>query len=310
VQNVGTTSVHFPVGPNTASYNPVSILQESGMDAYAVRVKTGVDNPIGTPGMVNRQWTIDRSDVNVFEATVAFQWNSPAHETGTFDPAMSEVFQWDGVLWNPLGAGAAMCAGGVCVRTEDGISDFSPFAIAGNVSLPVTLLSFGATLQKDKTVLLQWSTTDEENNARFELERSTNTRDWVVIDETPGVNKPGIWHYSSVDALPQKGTRYYRLRQIDHDGQHQYSNIAVIRTEVLYSKWHIGPIPATSSLTINLGETHPVTLSLFDLCGRVLFREVLTEENTVIDISDLPDGAFLLKLSNSETELIQRIIKM
>ncbi len=94
MQLVGTSANAFPVGPSTASYNPVTLNQASGSDTYGVRVQTGFDYPIGGSDYVNRQWTIDRTPGNTTATIVALQWNSPADEQGVFVSSNCHVSRW------------------------------------------------------------------------------------------------------------------------------------------------------------------------------------------------------------------------
>ena len=64
------------------------------------------------------------------------------------------------------------------------------------------------------------------------------------------------------------------------------------------------PNPVTgSTLGIRTGTTDPVRIQIINLTGRVLNEVVLTGVTSQIDISDLPDGLYLLKIYDNENTL-------
>lgn len=89
--------------------------------------------------------------------------------------------------------------------------------------VPVEFLSFNAHVL-DSGVELRWITTRETNNAGFEVERSVNHTDFVRVGFVPGAGSSvGNTTYSYWD--PHITEAWYRLRQIDFDGKHDYSPV-------------------------------------------------------------------------------------
>ena len=96
-------------------------------------------------------------------------------------------------------------------------------------TVPVTLLSFTAQLQANKTVLLNWQTTAEINNNYFDVERSNDGLIFNVIGRVNGQGTSLLPHnYSMLDLHPLDGFNYYRLKQFDFDGHFIYSNVEVV----------------------------------------------------------------------------------
>ncbi len=109
-------------------------------------------------------------------------------------------------------------------------------------SLPVTLLSFDATLTIDGKVQLSWETASEQNNAYFEVERSTDSLHFMAIDKVPGNGTTQTRStYSLLDKTPRPGTLYYRLRQVNADGNHTFSDIIHIYNTVQENVLYIYP---------------------------------------------------------------------
>jgi hypothetical protein len=93
-----------------------------------------------------------------------------------------------------------------------------------NVLLPVKLISFTAQ-EKNNTIVLNWKATAESQLRRYEVERSTDGRNFTKIGEVAALNASGNVDYSLVDPSPNNGINYYRLRVEDLDGSAEYSHI-------------------------------------------------------------------------------------
>lgn len=87
-----------------------------------------------------------------------------------------------------------------------------------NSILPVALLNF-AVKNSDDGVVISWETSTELNNDFFEIERSENGTDFMVIGKVDGSGTTkNISKYDFLDADPLAGLLYYRLVQTDFDG--------------------------------------------------------------------------------------------
>jgi hypothetical protein len=93
------------------------------------------------------------------------------------------------------------------------------------ISLPVGMIDFKAEMQGD-IVDISWATAFEFNSAYFIVEKSTNTKDWEPISEILAQgNSTSIYNYHLFDSSPYEGISYYRLKQVDLDGQQIISQI-------------------------------------------------------------------------------------
>ncbi|MBK9097410.1 MAG: SBBP repeat-containing protein [bacterium] len=98
-------------------------------------------------------------------------------------------------------------------------------------TVPVELSSFIAH-QKDKNVILSWTTATETNNTGFEVERFSST--WEKIGFVPGFGTTTEKkQYAFTDTELKDGKYYNRLRQIDYDGSYEYSN--ELEVEILFT---------------------------------------------------------------------------
>jgi hypothetical protein len=225
---------------------------------------------------------------------------------------MCEMFSWDGSAWDPLGAGMAICSGGVCTRTRNNITSFSSFGVGSNLSLPLTLLSFKADLLPDNTVALKWTTTDEVNNLGFSIERGSGTGDWSDIGWVDGRNASGVHQYAFLDAFPGRSVNFYRLMQWDIDGTKSMSSIVkvIVKEQAI---WEVGPNPVVNGqLMIRSVAESDTEVRICDIHGRLLHSTTIAagEPLTIVDITTLPAGAFFVKLSNGDDDVVKKMMKM
>ena len=94
--------------------------------------------------------------------------------------------------------------------------------ITGGV-LPVELISFNIT-RFGNSNMLYWTTASELNNAYFSIEKSINAKEFYSVGYVEGSgNTSSIINYEYLDL--ESRTVYYRLKQVDYDGNYEYSDI-------------------------------------------------------------------------------------
>jgi hypothetical protein len=177
--------------------------------------------------------------------------------------------------------------------------------------LPIELMRFEATAQGDE-VLLEWRTASEQENRMFEVERSRDGSHFSTIGELPGAgttNYPQNYHLYDHD--PSQGVSYYRLKQIDFNGDFSYSAIRAVEIE-LDAGPHIGYVN-TGNGAIDVHylldrETHFV-VELIDVTGRKVYETSVdgqTEGKFSIPALQLANGIFFIRLSNESGSDIRR----
>lgn len=68
--------------------------------------------------------------------------------------------------------------------------------------------------------------------------------------------------------------------------------------------------PVTSTIAIQLETQQPHTLTLYNLNGQHLFQQQTSETNPTMDVSQLPQGVYLLEVRNKDGVHRQRVVKM
>ncbi len=184
----------------------------------------------------------------------------------------------------------------------------------GNAPLPITLTTFTAT-PRNKEVLLRWATAVELNNDYMAVERSTDGRSYEELGRVNGRGTTQMaQQYQFVDTAPAPGVNYYRLRQVDFDGQYAYHGPVSLRMEGATAgpQLTVFPTIAQDAVTVQYegGLTPASTLQVYSLDGR-LWQTRQWEEKSIgqmlLPTATLPAGVYVLRLS--ETGKVARFIK-
>jgi hypothetical protein len=178
--------------------------------------------------------------------------------------------------------------------------------------LPVELTSFSAAVI-GKDVKLSWNTATEINNYGFEIERSVISNgvrnlNWEKIGFVNGNgNSNSPKSYSFVDDKVNAGKYSYRLKQIDNDGQYEYSKTIEVDVNGVkeYKLTQNYPNPFNPATTIQyiLPQAGMVKLTLYNILGqeiRTLVNEMKEAgTHTInIDASDLNSGMYIYKIES------------
>ena len=175
--------------------------------------------------------------------------------------------------------------------------------IVPSVPLPIDLLSFEA-VANNSSVNLFWSTSSEINNSYFIVERSKDGYYWGDILEVEGAgNSSTILEYEDIDYEPLQGTSYYRLRQVDFDGEFTYSQIEAVNFKNDNQNAIIAyPNPAKDIITF-VGNID--SYMIYNVIGQNVQLEVnfLSKENSLLklDVSRLSSGVYVLKTKDNKT---------
>jgi hypothetical protein len=176
-----------------------------------------------------------------------------------------------------------------------------PFEISG--ALPISLLYFKAIVTKENTVLLNWSTTSESNNDYYTIERSKDATYFEKVGNVPSAgNSNNKQNYTFTDYLPFQGISYYRLKQTDKDGKFIYSEIDKINISEPQITATASPNPTQDIIQLKIGGQLDKKLSylLTDLNGKMIMKAIISNSETSINLSNLSQGAYILKVIDKE----------
>jgi len=182
------------------------------------------------------------------------------------------------------------------------------------VVLPIALTDFTAVHHKGE-VLLNWSTSREDDHAYFDVERSVDGRDWAYLKtiRTPvgrmeETNEAR--HYELEDTAPPTGLVFYRLRQVDQDGTASIYGPASVTVPDFQRAVSLYPNPAQDQLWID-GLTQMGDFEIIDAHGKQWVGGTLSGTvNTPIEIAALPAGMYFLRmLGEADAASVVRWVK-
>ena len=178
--------------------------------------------------------------------------------------------------------------------------------------LPVELTSFIAT-PKGRQTALYFSTASEINNDYFEVQHSVDGRNWKAIGKVEGAGTTQQQQeYHFVDRYPLSGINYYRLKQVDFDGQFEYSEVLSVQFDDKVEGVDIYPNPAQDVVHLNL-PAGTASIKLLDATGRLVkqLEPGLEQTRVEMGVQDLSSGTYYLMIYDTTEELIntQKLVK-
>ncbi len=209
------------------------------------------------------------------------------------------------------------------IANRSGMSLWGQYGITSGSSnpLPVELLNF-TVMTEYKKVKLEWTTASEINNDYFLIERSVDGTIFSSIGNVRGAGNSTVkLAYSFIDISPFIGTSYYRLRQMDFDGNSKlYPMKSVTFSDAPEEKElaikSVFPVPFSGYFTVNYFSDTPrtFTIELIDLQGKVVYKtisEAASETNSYRfeNMEELANGQYLLRMSSGKISSVKKVWK-
>ncbi|MBL7779721.1 MAG: BspA family leucine-rich repeat surface protein [Saprospiraceae bacterium] len=189
------------------------------------------------------------------------------------------------------------------------ITNDSPNAGTCSAVLPVELLSFTGE-QQEIGVLLAWRTATEQGNAGFYVERSMDGRDWNQLGFVPAQNMDGVqdYHFLDKDApgvCSSDCSIFYRLRQMDMNGDEDISEIVRIKivTDGSKSGIRVFPNPGSGVFYLPDFDADKSTFRILNAFGANVETAI---QNGRLDLSSQPSGLYYLWVDGVVTTLVKQ----
>ncbi|SHO65400.1 glycine-rich domain-containing protein, partial [Algoriphagus zhangzhouensis] len=240
---------------------------------------------------------------------------------GNLDILNTSGIGYSGVNKTGSGGGAGYNGGG---KGGDGVIYivFTNFSI-----LEVEYLYFEASyLESDRSGKLKWATSQEWENSHFEIERSiNNVKNWEKIGEVEGAGYSSeAIEYEFIDKnLPVNGGMiYYRLKQVDFEGDFTYSVTRSIQANPKNGSgyWVAYPNPSGRTEYVNLSLLNPSVYQDEPIIVRISDFKGVSESYTVHSPEDVSNtvnyhlrnsdhGLFIIQLLWGKHEQQIKIIR-
>lgn len=191
-----------------------------------------------------------------------------------------------------------------------GFSQFFVHAVnPGNVPLPVSLTRFEG-LAKQQTNLISWETSMEMNNRHFELEYSSMGSVFTPLAKVATMAENGQSTtplvYSFEHTKPAVGHNYYRLTQVDIDGQMQrISEVIDVQRRGTDQVCILYPNPGTNQFSVQWeAQNEQVRILMYDVSGRLVYskeQRVTPGRQTInTQVHDVADGLYTIQVIDGE----------
>jgi len=200
-----------------------------------------------------------------------------------------------------------------------GLTSFSYFTLGNSDSpLPVELSSFTHTLN-NKDVELKWATAFEINNAGFEVQRKKESGDFIKIAFVAGKGNSGtLNNYNYSDRFLESGKYFYRLKQIDLNGNYKYYDLNTLVEIGTPSKYSLSqnypnPFNPVTNIRFDLPKDDFVTIKVYDIAGKQAavilnnFREA-GSHLVSFDASKFSSGVYFYKMETKDFTQTKRMI--
>lgn len=180
--------------------------------------------------------------------------------------------------------------------------------------LPVTLTDYRIAAAGSE-VRINWTTSWEDKNHHFTIERSADGTAFTPITEVTALNSATGGKYVYVDKNPLAGRNYYRLSQTDIDGKKQLLGVRELVMDPGSRTWLLYPNPANDHfiLGLNQQEAGPLSLQVINAQGKIVRRENYIKQSGYwqqrISVSQLPPGIYTIHLKTDRVETTQKLIK-
>jgi len=162
---------------------------------------------------------------------------------------------------------------------------------------------------------LKWQTVSETNNNHFEIQKSFDEEIFNTIAFVPGSgNSNTPVEYSYTDKNSETGITYYRIKQVDFDGNENYSKTLSVINE--------NPTPGIAvntffnqqlNVSTELEILYPVSLELYDMTGKQVYMSpaftLAAGTSAQFDLPAIPDGIYFLRLSGTGVDKKMNVIK-
>lgn len=184
---------------------------------------------------------------------------------------------------------------------------FAQNAMAKGI-LPVTIESIAAK-PFENAIVVSWNTSSELNSRYFEVQRSTDGKDFRKLGTVSAAGNSNILkQYFFRDELPANGNNFYRLKTVDLDGKYELSKTVSVQVKtersMLIKSSVVNRASGQLKLDVQSGENTTASIFITDINGRIFYRSekyLIEGNNFISDKITIPaKGVYYLRVSAGE----------
>lgn len=315
----------YPTATNNTPY--VSIVNNMNFEG------NGPPSGNGTLATVDRWWKVDLNNYTTLPvSTQIFKYSDADLNVGGNTLLTESNIQaqfWDPTASGGLGgwrapdyfSGTNSSNVANNTLTITNVNKSGPWALhdgvsGGNSPLPITLVDFKGNCNADN-VTVNWTTASETNNDYFEVQRSVDGANYSTIAIVDGAgNSNTMLNYSYTDFYPNATGSYYRLRQVDFNGQNETFPAKYVRcadSPVNTVGLYPNPTDNLVNVTLNLSSGDYGSILVYNSVGQLISNDyhVFDAGTTILPIntSALAQGHYFVDVKLQNTTLqVQKLV--
>ena len=294
-----------------------------GHDGGAAQAGNTTDVPAGVQARFDRVWrvsernTANTANVDVGNVDIRFDLTGLGSVTAGDLRLLIDVNN-DGLFGDEVPISGATGIGGNLYQFAavpgTSLTNNSRFTLGTSNStttpLPVTLIFFTAALTDNHSVVLRWATSSEDQSDYFEVQRSTNGTTWQSVKKIAAAgSSTNTIDYNTSDATDgMAGALYYRLKEVDRDGNSIFSTIQKL-TVGSDRQLQVFPSPAQNIVYVQTTGPGGKITALLNTAGQNVLPglrvNVIGNDFYSMDISGLPRGTYFLKTTGAAAKIIK-----
>lgn len=302
----GSGSFHFSTYPTANDNTP-----------YPTGVTNTNSEVIGSADAsayaIDRFWIISPESYTATpDATLSFTYDpTEMGGTNTITEANLQAQTWDSgnTRWSNslFGTQSGSAVSNAVVPSANFFSAWT--LVSNDVPLPVELISFLGELNDKDQVQLSWVTISEENNDHFVVEKSYDGIDFQPVVFIKGMGTTSeMTSYAALDDEVANGQSYYRLKQVDFDGQYSYSQVILIEKladEVLLA--YPNPFSDQLFVTTNQNSLVPIQIRVFNALGELSQEHQMESNQATLNTATLPQGMYIVIISTEDRAVYKEL---
>ncbi|MEO6584262.1 MAG: T9SS type A sorting domain-containing protein, partial [Ferruginibacter sp.] len=183
------------------------------------------------------------------------------------------------------------------------------------VAPSVVVLSVVANTICGSPSALTFSTSNEHNILKYDIEYSTDSISFVAVGTQAATNNNAIQQYGFSHTPSLNGVQFYRIKIYDSVLLVRYSNV-VSRKIICKPQFSasIGPVPARSFLNVRVNAIKNETAgySIHNMIGEVMQKSTMPllpgQNSKIINLAMLAPGTYIFTLFTNESRVIRKFI--
>jgi hypothetical protein len=159
-------------------------------------------------------------------------------------------------------------------------------------SLPVSWLNIEL-VQTTNIHTITWSTAQEKNNNYFNIQLSVDGYTWYTLtsveSKAPNGNSSSILSYSADINMPN-GSKYVRIKQVDFDGENDYSR--VLKIQINQPADYAISYLSNHTIRVTNNTDSETILDIYNIQGEIILTQSL---DSVVDLKLPKNNIYILR---------------